>query len=137
MHIPDCCILACQEWVLNSRGSLCLTACRNSDCFRSLLHIIFCVFILPAFLDTGRMNVSKSQGPFRMRVPPFSGLVNVAFPTLFPQCLSSRKTFARPLFSIAENLQVVSKHLRKCCQAVQFSINENVARAPEKKATNC
>ena len=41
-------------------------------------------------------------------------------PTLFPQCLSSRKTVARPSFSITEHLQVVPKHLGKCCQAFNF-----------------
>ena len=30
------------------------------------------------------------------------------------------KTVARPSFSIIENLQVVPKHLRKCCQSLNF-----------------
>ena len=54
--------------------------------------------------------------------PAFLGLVTLLTPALFPQCLWSRKTVARPSFSITENLQVVPKHLRKCCQTFNFQL---------------
>ena len=58
----------------------------------------------------------------RMPFPPFLVLVTLPFQILFPQCLWSRKTVARPSFSTTENLQVVPKHLRKCCQAFNFQL---------------
>ena len=57
-------------------------------------------------------------------------------PTLFPQSLWSRKAVARPSFSITEDLQVVPKHLRKCCQAFSFQLMTLLPVVP-KKTTTC
>ena len=43
-------------------------------------------------------------------------------PNPVPQCLWSRKTVARPSFSMRENVHVVPKHLRTCCQAFNFQL---------------
>ena len=63
--------------------------------------------------DSDMLGVDNVKGVLRMRVPSFFWGCCVAPPsTLFPQCLWSRKTVARPSFSIPETLQVVPKHLR-------------------------
>ena len=71
---------------------------------------------IPALAIAKNLRVESSRG----RGPALFGLVTLApslLPTLFPQCLWSRKTVARPSFSITEKLQVVPKNLRTCCQA--------------------
>ena len=65
------------------------------------------------------------------RVPPFLGLQRCPplpppsspSPTLFTRCLWSRKICWQALISqINENLQVVPKHLRKCCEAFNVQL---------------
>ena len=66
----------------------------------------------------------RDAGPAIFGLATWLLLLSPSSPTLFPQCLCSRKTVAKPSCSITENLQVVPKHLRKCCQAFNFSTNE-------------
>ena len=104
------------EWTLCAR--------RNSQSFLGF------VSGLSMAQEAGSASLTRA-GPTRTGVfdpkdedagPALFWACDVASPTLFPQCLWSRKTVARPSFSITANLQVVPKHLRTCCQAFNFQL---------------